>query len=248
MSQRMTLFFGALAGVLLIALVAGVTSIMMSRPVQAQQAGVTGMRQVTVVGRGEVSGTPDTAQVRIGVETNAPTTQEALEQNNQQVQAIIDRMQELGIEESDIQTSEFNMYARYDDKGQEVVGYNVSNTVTVTIRNLDQAGTLLDEVVQVGANRIYGINFRVDEPDSLISQARDEAIAQAREKAEQLAQQSGASVGEVLVITENIGEQPPIPRGYGGAMPAAEQAASDVPVQGGEQSFSASVQVTFALE
>jgi hypothetical protein len=124
----------------------------------------------------------------------------------------------------------------------------VSNTVTVTIRNLDQAGTLLDEVVQVGANRIYGINFRVDEPDDLISQARDEAIAQAREKAEQLAQQSGASVGEVLVITENIGEQPPIPRGYGGAMPAAEQAASDVPVQGGEQSFSASVQVTFALE
>jgi hypothetical protein len=244
----MTVFFGALAGVLVLALVAGVTSIVMGRPVQAQSADVTGMRQVTVVGRGEVSGTPDTAQVRIGVETNAPTTQEALEQNNQQVQAIIDRMQQFGIEESDIQTSEFNMYARYDNNGQEVVGYNVSNTVTVTIRNLDQAGTLLDEVVQVGANRIYGINFRVDEPDVLISQARDEAIAQAREKAEQLAQQSGASVGRVLVITENIGEPPPMPRGYGSAMPAQDQAAADVPVQGGEQTFNASVQITFELE
>lgn len=248
MSQRMTVFFGALSGVLLLALVAGVTSIVMSRPVQAQSAGVPGMRQVTVVGRGEVSGTPDTAQVRIGVETNAPTTQEALEENNQQVQAIIDRAKNMGIDESDIQTSEFNMYARHDNQGQEIIGYNVSNTVTVTIRNIEQAGTLLNEVVQLGANRIYGISFRVDDPDTLISQARDEAVAQAREKAEQLAQQSGASVGEVLVITENIGEQPPIPRGYGGGLPAQEQAAADVPVQGGEQTFNASVQVTFALQ
>jgi hypothetical protein len=190
-------------------------------------------------------GTPDTARVEIGVETSAPTTSEAIAQNNTQVAAVIDKLTGLGVAEDDMQTRNFNMHARYDEKGQQVVGYNVSNTVTVTIRNLEQAGTLLDSVVQVGANRIYGINFSVDDPSALLEQARNEAIANARAKAEQLAQQSGASVGEVLVITENIGAQPPMPvTGRGGAM---EEAQSSVPVQAGTQEFSAGVQVTFAL-
>jgi hypothetical protein len=248
MTDRIVLFIGALSGILLIALIAGVTSIVMGSPVQAQSAGVSNARQVTVVGKGEASGTPDTAHVEIGVETSAPTTSEALQRNNEQVNAVINRLKDLGIAESDIQTSNFNMYAQYNDEGRQITGYNVSNTVSVTIRNLDQTGSLLDEVVQVGANRIYGISFRVDDPTALMEQARDEAIANARQKAERLAQQSGASLGEVLVITENIGSAPgPMPLGRGGGMPAAEQAQAEVPVQAGEQRFNTHVQVTYEL-
>jgi hypothetical protein len=248
MTDRIVLFIGALSGILLIALVAGVTSIVMGSPVQAQSTGVSNARQVTVVGNGEATGTPDTARVEIGVETSAPTTGEALQRNNEQVEAVINRLKDLGVAESDIQTSNFNMYAQYNDEGRQITGYNVSNTVSVTIRNLDQTGSLLDEVVQVGANRIYGISFRVDDPTALMEQARDEAIANARQKAERLAQQSGASLGEVLVITENIGSAPgPMPLGRGGGMPAAEQAAADVPVEAGEQRFNTNVQVTYEL-
>lgn len=246
-TNRSALFLGALAGVILIALVAGITSLVMGSPVQAQSAGVTNMRQVTVVGTGEISGTPDTARVEIGVEVTAATTSEAISQNNAQVAAVINKLKELGIADADIQTSNFNMYANYDENGREIVGYNVSNMVSVTIRNLEQAGTLLDQVVQVGANRIYGVTFSVDDPTALIAQSRDRAIENARAKAEQMAQLSGASLGEVLVITENLGSEPiPMPYGKGGGMPAAEQAAS-VPVQAGEQSFMANVQVTYEL-
>lgn len=243
-SNRINLLLGALAGMLLLALTIALTSMFMSRPALAQ-ANPIAARQITVVGTGTSRARPDTAQVQIGVETTAPTTTAALEQNSAQVNAVVARLKELGIAETDIQTSNFNMYATYDENGREVTGYTVSNMVSVTIRNLAQAGTLLDEVVQVGANRIYGISFNVDQPDALMEQARNEAIADARVKAEQMAQVSGTTLGEVLVITENIGATPPIPF-MGGA--AAEKAAADVPVQGGEQVFNASIQVTFALQ
>lgn len=247
MTNKISLFLGAITGVLILALVAGMVSLVTTPRAQAQGAGVTGMRQITVVGNGEITGVPDTATVEIGVETQAPTTSEALAQNNTQVSAVIDRLTQLGIAENDVQTRNFNMYARYDDEGRDVVGYTVSNTVLVTIRDLDQAGSLLDEVVQVGANRIYGITFRVDDPSDLLSQARDQALANAREKAAQMAQVSGAALGEVLVITENIGSPPPMPIHMIRDMAVQESAQAQVPVQAGEQSFSASVQVTFAL-
>jgi hypothetical protein len=245
MSDQKGLFISAAIGAVVAALVFALIGLLSGGPAQAQTTGVTGMRQITVIGQGEVQGKPDTANVQIGVETSAPTTNAALSQNNMQVTTIISRLMELGIAEADIQTSNFNIHPAYDDNGREITGYNVSNNVSVTIRNLEQAGTLLDEVVQVGANRIYGINFSVADPSMLLEQARIQAIANARSRAEAMAQANGLSVGEVLIISENIGSAPPMPMGRGG-MPAAEQAAS-VPVQAGEQVFNASVQVTFAL-
>ncbi len=245
-SNKLLLFFGALTGVLLLALVAGMTSMLLGRPVQAQSVGVPGMRQVTVVGHGETRGRPDTAHIQIGVETSASTTGEALEQNNAQVEAVMNRLEALGVAEEDMQTRDFSIYPRYDDNGREVTGYNVTNTISVTIRDLDQAGTLLDEVVEVGANRIYGISFSVETPDELLAQARDEALENARSKAESLAQGSNATLGEVLVITENVGSDSPIPLGFGSDELAESQAAA-VPVAAGEQTFHARVQVTFEL-
>jgi hypothetical protein len=246
MSNQHNFFFGALAGALIIAIVAVVTSVVLTSTAGGE-TDISNTRQITVMGEGEARGKPDTARVEIGVETTAPTTNEALSQNNVQVTTIISRLQELGIASADIQTSNFNIYPNYDEQGQDVTSYTVNNNVTVTIRNLDQAGSLLDEVVQVGANRIYGMMFSVDDPSALIAQARDAALQDARARAERLAQSSGLSVGEVLIITENTGSMP------AGAMPmgrgsAAEQAQSAVPVQVGEQTFTARIQVTYELQ
>ncbi len=246
MQNRMLTIFGAVITLLLIAILVIVAGQSLTGAAQAQPAGVTGARQVTVVGRGEAKGTPDTGYVQIGVETEANTTEEALEQNNAQVAAIIEKIKQLGVAEEDIQTSNFSINTRYDNDGRRVVGYQVSNIVSVTIRNLEQTGTLLDQVVQVGANRVYGINFGVDDPSELLAQARDKAVADARSKAEQLAQASSASVGQVLVITENVGSQSPIPMPMRSEI--AEEDAAAVPIQTGRQTVSTQVQVTFELQ
>lgn len=250
METRNPTFMGVLAGALLVVVLAlgALIGIVLTRPSPAQAqngSGVPGMRQITVVGSGESRVAPDMATVQIGVETTAPTTQEALAQNTAQAQAIIDQVKQLGVADKDIQTSGFNIYATYTNDGRTVTGYTVSNMVSVTIRDLAAAGDLLDKVVQSGANRVYGVSFGVSDPKAAQAQARDAALADARARAEQLAQGAGAQIGAVLVISENVGAPPVMP------MPAiaADQAVggAPVPVQAGEQVVPASVQVTFEL-
>jgi uncharacterized protein YggE len=234
------------AAVLLLAVLVGIVGVLYARPVTAQvSAGVPGMRQVTVVGHGEVKGRPDTATVQIGVESEAATAKDALAQNNTQAQAIQQKLKDLGVAEKDIQTSNFNINPTYNSDGRQVSGYHVGNMVTVKIRELDTAGSLLDQVVQAGANSIYGVSFSVENPETLLNQARTAAIENAKARATQLASAGGAAVGDVLVISENVGSQP-VPMPYAARAEAA-QAAPDVPVQPGEQSFSVDVQVTYGL-
>jgi uncharacterized protein len=247
MTRRMSLTIGMVAAVLLLAILAGVVGLLYARPVAAQaSAGVPGMRQVTVVGHSEVKSAPDTATVQIGVETEAATAKDALAQNSTQAQTVQDQLTKLGVDAKDIQTSNFSINPTYGNDGRQVTGYRVSNMVTVTIRQLGQAGTLLDQVVQAGANSIYGISFSVENSEALLDQARKGAIENAKARATQLAGASGAAVGDVLVISENVGGQPiPMPM-----MARAEQMADGqaAPVQPGEQSFSVDVQVTFGLK
>lgn len=243
MSQRTLTTIGAVVATLLA--IAAIAIALLARPATAQTTGVTGMRQITVVGHGEAKGRPDMATVQIGVRSQAATAQEALAQNSQQARAIQDKLKELGIDEKDIQTSNFSIYPMYDNEGRNVTGYSVENTVSVTIRNLDQTSDLLDQVVQAGANNIYGISFGVADTQELLGQARDQAVQNARVRAEQLAKAAGASVGEVLVITESIGSAPPIPLMRAEADMAAGSAAP--PIAAGEQTYSADVQITFAL-
>jgi uncharacterized protein len=244
MSQRMTTALGVTAVALLLALLAGIVGTLYARPAGAQtSAGVAGMRQITVQGHGEASGRPDTATVQIGVETEAATSAEALAQNNTQAQAIIQKLKDLGVAEQDIQTSNFSISPAYGEDGRQVTGYRVSNMVTVTIRDLDAAGALLDQVVEAGANSVYGISFSVAEPTELLNQAREQAVADARARAEVLARAAGGAVGQVLVVSDSAAPQPfPMP------VVRAEAAQADsVPLQPGQQLFGADVYVTFEL-
>lgn len=241
MTQRMTQMTVIGAAALLLALLAGVAGAMIARPAAAQTSGAP-VRQVTVQGHGQAAGSPDTATVQIGVETQAPTAAEALAQNNAQAAALIQKLRDLGVTEKDIQTANVSVGAVYGPDGRQVEGYRVANSVSVTIRDLAGAGALLDEVVKAGANSVYGIGFSVADPAALLAQARELAVADARSRAEQLAKASGGTLGAVLVVSEGGVAQPPIPM-----MARAEDAAAGVPVQPGEQSFGADVTVTFEL-
>ena len=245
MGRRIGMTIGIVAALLVLAILAGVAGMLYARPATAQgSVGVPGMRQVTVVGHGEVKGQPDTATVQIGVETEAPAAKDALAQNTSQAQALQAKLKELGVADKDMQTSNVSIYPTYGADGRQLTGSRIANSVVVKIRDLSKAGTLLDQVVQAGANSVNGVSFSVDDPNALLGQAREQAIQDAKARAELLAKASGATVGEVLVITENVGSQPPMP------LMAAAPAAADsraVPVQPGEQSFSIDVQVTFAL-
>ena len=247
MTRRIGITIGVVAAVLLLVVLAGLVGLLYARPVTAQTStGVPGMRQVSVVGHGEVKGAPDTATVQIGVETEAATAKDALAQNSAQAQAVQEKLRNLGVDAKDIQTSNFTINPTYGNDGRQVTGYHVSNMVTVKIRQLDQAGTLLDQVVQAGANSVYGVSFSVENPEALLDQARKAAVENAKARATQLAGASGAAIGDVLVISENVAAQPiPMPMAARAEAAAAGQAA---PVQPGEQSFSVDVQVTFALK
>jgi len=244
MTRRIGTTLGIVAALLLLAILAGVVGLLYARPATAQtNVGVPGMRQVSVVGHGEVKGRPDTATVQIGVENEAATAKEALAQNTAQAQAIQQKLKQLGVAEKDLQTSNFGVNPTYGADGRQITGYHVSNSVTVTIHDLDQAGALLDQVVQAGANSIYGISFSVEDPQKLLEQARQQAMANAKARATQLASAGGAAIGDVLVINENANAPVPLPM----ATRADAAQSPAVPVQPGEQSFSVDVLVTYGL-
>lgn len=205
---------------------------------------------ITVVGQGEAFGQPDKANVQVGVETFADAVAAATSANESSVQAIMGALQEMGIEAADIQTSNYSVWAeqRYSDNGPEgIAGYRVVNQVNVTIRDIDQVGAVIGAVTEAGANSIHGISFSVADPDALEVEARAAAIDNAREKAASLAELSGVELGEVVSVTEVIGQPGiPFPVGAGGARDVAEQGAAPG-ISPGELSYGVQIQVTFAI-
>ncbi|RIK51157.1 MAG: hypothetical protein DCC57_10990 [Chloroflexi bacterium] len=207
-------------------------------------------RAITVVGEGKVSIEPDIARVTIGVETVKNTVQEASAENKTTVEAVLAALRAQGIEDKDIQTSGFSIYAdRYGPEGPLAEGdvrYRVSNNVMVVIRNLENVGTILDAAVEAGANNIYGVEFALDDPSAIESDAREKAIADARTKAEDIASLSEVTLGQVISVSEVIGS--------GGGYYAsnfAEQArgfgGGGAPIQPGQLELVMQLQVVYAI-
>ncbi len=204
---------------------------------------------ITVVGTGEAFGRPDTAEIQIGAETFAPTVAEATSQNEALIQSIMAALAAQGVEDKDIRTSNYSVWAEqvYGERGPEgVSGYRVNNMVNVIIRDVDAVGDVIGAVTEAGANNIYGISFRVADPAALEDEARAAAIANARSRAESLAELSGVTLGEVVVISEVIGQPGlPLPLGAGGGR--AEVASDAASITAGELGYTVQVQVTFAI-
>jgi uncharacterized protein YggE len=204
---------------------------------------------MSVSGHGSVSMVPDTASVVLGVTTNETTLSEAQAEATAAMEAIIAAVKAAGVEDRDIQTTNFsvNIIYDYDDSGYptRIIGYEVSNQVAVKVRDLDSLGALLDAVVAAGANTIYGISFFVDDPSAANSQARQLAVEDALAKANELAAAAGLEVARVTYITESY-SAPPAPY-YAGAADAAAESAARVPIQAGSTEVAVDVQMSFEL-
>jgi hypothetical protein len=197
---------------------------------------------ISVSGEGTVSVAPDLAQIDAGVASDAKTAKEAAEANNAAMGKVLTALKGAGIEEKDFQTSRLSLQPQYDPNKSgtaRLTGFQATNQVTVRIRDIDKLPTVLDRAIGAGANEMSGIEFVVSEQSKLLDQARDDAITDARRKAELYAKAAGAKLGRVVSITEE-GSSPP-PR------PMQAMRASAVPVAPGEQTLRAVVTVSYEL-
>lgn len=206
--------------------------------------GVTELpRRIDVSGSGVVYAVPDQASVQIGVSSQAPSASDALQDNSTKTATVIETIKSLGVDAKDIQTRDFSIYPTYDEKGVTVTGYQVTNAVVVLIRDVQNAGAILDKVVASGANNISGLSFDVADPTAQQAEARTKAVAVARAKAETLAAAAGVTLGDILSINESVSSSGPI-------MPyaRAEAAMADaVPVATGQQAITVDVAISFAI-
>ena len=204
------------------------------------------IRTITVVGKGEVSVKPDMAELTVGVQATAPTLAAANQKANTDMDAVVKSLKSNGVADKDIQTASYNVSPQRDNNNK-VTGYQVTNTVRVKIRDLSKAGPTLDAAVGAGANQVYGISFTLADPSAAEKAARQAAIDNAKSRAGDYAAQAGASVGQVLQISETIGGPTPLVQFDTAAKPAA-MAAAAVPVQAGELTVTTQVQVVYALQ
>ena len=204
---------------------------------------------IRVVGIGEALGQPDEAQVTVGVETFAREVTEATTDNEATIEDILTALEEAGIAADDIQTSNYSLWAeqKYGENGPEgIAGYRVSNQVSVVIRDIKMVGDILATVISAGANSIYGVQFSVADPAALEDEAREEALEDARQRAESLAQLSGLTLGKIVAVEEIAGQYPEYARGGGGLGGGALDEAS-TSISPGQLSYRSQVQVTFNI-
>jgi hypothetical protein len=203
-------------------------------------------RSITVIGTGTTSIAPDLATAQIGVDTQASSPEEATRLNNEQVAAVIAALKKAGVDDEDIQTAYYNLYAeqRYTRDTGEPTGeftYRVSASLSVTVRDLPRLGAVLEEAVKAGANIISGVSYGVSERVALEAAAREQAVADAKLRAEALARLSGVSLGEVVSVSEVIsGVNPIYDRGLGGG--------GGAPIQPGQLEVQMQVQVSFEIK
>lgn len=229
----------ALAGLALaVAALAGVGRPEGARSAAAQEEEAT--KGVTVTGSGSVRAVPDRASFAFGVETQAPTARAALTANSAAIEKVIAALRAGGVAAADLQTAQVSLFPRTDERGSAIVGYTASNTVSATIRELGRAGAVVDAAVEAGANTVSGPSLTRGDTSALYRQALRAAVADARTKAETLADASGRTLGGVTAMVET-GTATPMP------VAARDAVESSVPIVPGTQTVEASVSVTFAL-
>ena len=215
----------------------------LAAPAMAPTAARAVERLVTVSGDATVAVAPDTAMIRLGVTSQGKNAREASDTNAKQMTALLAAIKEGGIADRDVQTSRLSLQPQYDQSkpgAARLLGFQVTNQVTVRIREIDKMPAFLDRAIAAGANEMSGIEFIVSEQSKLLDQARDDAVADARRKAELYAKAAGVKLGNVVSITEEGSSPPPRP-----VMQAMR--ANAVPVAPGEQMLRAAVTVSFEL-
>ncbi|MDD2786396.1 MAG: SIMPL domain-containing protein [Patescibacteria group bacterium] len=218
---------------------------------QYDYIGKSGRDTINIEGQGKVTAVPDIAQVQLGVVTDGATVKDIQTKNTDKMNAIIKAVKDLGVETKDIQTDNYNLNPKYDwsDGHQKLVGYTVSQNVTVKVRNLDKVGDVVSKGGELGANQIGGVQFVIDDPMVLQAQARDKAIDDAKQKADVLAKKLGLNVARVVSYSEYTSGSP-VPMPYltmAKAMDSSVRSEIAPSIEPGTQDVTANVTVTFEV-
>jgi uncharacterized protein YggE len=201
---------------------------------------------ITVSASGKVTIVPDVARVNLGVTVTRPTVKAAREAGAKSMTDIIAAIKSLGIADADIQTTNLSLYAQYGNGSTpRVVGYQMSEQVQVTVRDLDKAGDVVDAATAKGATDVNGISFESADPVKAQNDARAAAVTAARASAQAMAAAGNVALGGVVSITDAT---PASPIFYGFGAKSAPAADTATPVQPGTQDLSATVTVVFAID
>jgi uncharacterized protein YggE len=202
---------------------------------------------IAVTGEAHISVPPDLAQIDAGVTSEAKTAREASDANNAAMGKVLLALKSAGIDAKDYQTARLSLQAQntVPKPGalSTIVGYRASNRVTTRLRDVTKVANVIDALVSAGANDIGGINFMVSQASKLLDDAREQAIADARRKAEIYAKAAGVTLGAPISISEEGAAQPMFR-----AKLATPMAAAPVPIAQGEETLSISVAVTWAIK
>ncbi len=202
----------------------------------------------TIEGEGKVSGAPTLAEISFGLLSEGADVARIQQENTQKVNAMVAAVKQMGITEKDIQTSQYSINPKYDykDGTSKIVGYQVSQSVSLKLRDLSKIGDVLTKVGQMGGNQVSGPTFTIDDPSSLKQEARMKALEDARKKAEALSGVLGVRVGRVVTFSESSNSPiPPMPVMYREmAMDAAAQVANPT-IEAGSLDVRSNVSVTF---
>lgn len=221
----------------------------------------SGPTTISVEGEGEVIARPDIATFTFSVESSEILAEDAQARAAEDMNAIMAYLEKSGIEEKDIKTTSYNLYPEYqfiesicqpgfcEPSKRELVGYRVSQSVSVKVRAIDEAGSFIAGVGERGASNISGLRFTIDDEDALKAAARDEAIKNAREKAQGIAKGLDARIGRVVGFWEDGGDQFRFEQaefGFGGSVDSAVKSAPSLSV--GENTITSRVNVTYELK
>lgn len=208
--------------------------------------------QITVSGEGKVYAKPDVAIVSLGVNTTGATVAVVTKNNTDKMNAVIDTIKNLGIEEKDIQTTNYNLTPLYnytEYAGRIFQGYTLDQNVQVKIRDFTKIGDVLSEGTTNGANLVGDLQFTIDDPEQLKNEARAKAIAQAKANADNLAKASGVRLGKIINVFESNNYYPTVysnkALGMGGAVSESAPAPS---IQPGQQEVTITINLTYQVK
>ena len=159
-----------------------------------------------VDGEGKVTAIPDTAEINLGIQVNKPTVEAAQKEANEKINKVTTELKKLGIEEKYIKTINYSLYPEYDYRaGQKIVGYNISITLKIKVKDFDKINQAIDTATSLGANQIGNLSFTIDDEklEELKMEARKQAIEKAKKKAKEIANAGGLRLGRIVNISES---------------------------------------------
>ena len=213
----------------------------------AETVAVAENATITVTGSASVTLKADYARISVGVSSKAATVEQAANENNAAIYAVIDALKEAGVAEEDIATSNYSVYAEYDYAsfgGQKLTGYNVTNQLTVIIRDMDHIGATLDKATAAGANNIYNIEFLSTKADEAQDEATVYAVQDAMRRAKLLASAAGLNLGGIKSISDTVASYGIVTRSYASKLDAV----AGNSILPDDTSVSASVTIVFELK